>query len=269
MKANTADVAGHYFGRPARAPAGRAHTLAFARGKRASARPRRVLARIVQCRRHGVTTNTPASATDAGAGRRPSRAHGRFVVVGCTRVLESGREWSSGRNHAPWRGSRWRRTRCRLIGPYRRCLVTVVSPHLVAVGAAWDGGPDAGGWIADRLGLFGASVGHPVPLGCPATPFVPIPPDDDLQSEFGGAFSPSTPCTTCSFPSQATSSCLRGCGRAGAGGRTPVPTRARQPQSRSGLQATGSITALRGGETSLLATPSRKTHYRRAMEGAS
>ena len=103
----------------------------------------------------------------------------------------------------------------------------------------------------------------------PGDAVVPIPPDDDLQSEFGGAFSPSTPCTTCSFPSQATSSCLRGCGRAGAGGRTPVPTRARQPQSRSGLQATGSITALRGGETSLLATPSRKTHYRRAMEGAS
>ena len=103
LKANTADVAGHYFGRPARAPAGRAHTLAFAPGKRASARPRRVFARIVQRGRHGVTTNTPASATDAGAGRRPSRAHGRFVVVGCTRVLESGREWSSGRNHAPSR----------------------------------------------------------------------------------------------------------------------------------------------------------------------
>ena len=48
LKANTADVVGHYFGRPARAPAARAHTLAFAPGKRASARPRRAFARIVQ-----------------------------------------------------------------------------------------------------------------------------------------------------------------------------------------------------------------------------
>ena len=65
-------------------------------------------------------------------------------------------------------------------------MVTVVSPHLVAVNAAWDDGPDAGGWIADRLGPFGPSVGHAVPLGYPAYAVVPIPPDDDLQSDGSG-----------------------------------------------------------------------------------
>jgi hypothetical protein len=64
-------------------------------------------------------------------------------------------------------------------------VVTVVSPHLVAVDAAWDDGPDAGGWIADRLAPFGASVGHAVPLDYPAYAVVPIPPADDLQSESG------------------------------------------------------------------------------------
>jgi hypothetical protein len=64
-------------------------------------------------------------------------------------------------------------------------VVTVVSPHLVAVNAAWDDGPDAGYWIVDRLGPFGPSVGHAVPLGYPAYAVVPIPPDDDLQSEGG------------------------------------------------------------------------------------
>ena len=44
-------------------------------------------------------------------------------------------------------------------------MITVVCPHLVAVDAAWDDGPDAGRWIADRLGPFGPSVGHAVPLG--------------------------------------------------------------------------------------------------------
>jgi len=56
-------------------------------------------------------------------------------------------------------------------------VVAVVSPHLVAVDAAWDDGPDAGRWIADRLGPFGPSVGHAVPLGYPAYAVVPIPPD--------------------------------------------------------------------------------------------
>ena len=55
-------------------------------------------------------------------------------------------------------------------------MVTVVSPHLLAVDAAWDDGPDAGGWIADRLGPFGPSVGHAVPLGYQAYAVVPIPP---------------------------------------------------------------------------------------------
>jgi hypothetical protein len=59
-------------------------------------------------------------------------------------------------------------------------VVTVVSPHLVAVDAAWDDGPAAGGWIADRLGPVGASVGHAVPLGYPAYAVVPIPSDGDL-----------------------------------------------------------------------------------------
>jgi hypothetical protein len=63
--------------------------------------------------------------------------------------------------------------------------VTVVSPHLVAVDAAWDDGPYAGGCISDRLGPFGASVGHAVPLGYPAYAVVPIPPYDDLQSRCG------------------------------------------------------------------------------------
>jgi len=63
------------------------------------------------------------------------------------------------------------------------CVVTVVSPHLVAVDAAWDDGPDAGAWIASRLGPFGASVGHAVPLGYPAYAVVRIAPDD-LHTEF-------------------------------------------------------------------------------------
>jgi hypothetical protein len=53
-------------------------------------------------------------------------------------------------------------------------VVTVVAPHLLAVGAAWDDGPGAGAWIADRLGPFGASVGHAVPLGYEAYAVVPI-----------------------------------------------------------------------------------------------
>jgi hypothetical protein len=58
-------------------------------------------------------------------------------------------------------------------------VVTVVSPHLAAVDAAWDDGPGAGGWIADRLGPFGASVGHAVPRGYPAYAVMPVPPDED------------------------------------------------------------------------------------------
>ena len=67
-------------------------------------------------------------------------------------------------------------------------MVAVVSPHLVAVDAAWDDGPDAGRWIADRLGPFGPSVGHAVPLGYPAYAVVPIPPDDDVQPGGGCLF---------------------------------------------------------------------------------
>ncbi|GIG41872.1 hypothetical protein [Cellulomonas phragmiteti] len=56
------------------------------------------------------------------------------------------------------------------------------SPHLVAAGASWDDGPDAGAWIAARLGPFGASVGHAVPHGYDAYAVVPVPsPADDPQ----------------------------------------------------------------------------------------
>jgi hypothetical protein len=54
-------------------------------------------------------------------------------------------------------------------------MITVVSPHLRAVGASWSDGPATGAWIADRLGPFGPSVGHAVPLGYPAYAIVPIP----------------------------------------------------------------------------------------------
>lgn len=64
-------------------------------------------------------------------------------------------------------------------------MVTVVSPHLLAVDAAWDDGPDAGSWVADRLGRFGASVGHAVPLGYDAYAVVPVPPDDGLHADRG------------------------------------------------------------------------------------
>jgi hypothetical protein len=64
-------------------------------------------------------------------------------------------------------------------------VVTVVSPHLLAVDAVWDDRPDAGGWIEDRLGPFGASVGHAVPLGYEAYAVVPIPPDDAPHTDRG------------------------------------------------------------------------------------
>ena len=64
-------------------------------------------------------------------------------------------------------------------------MITVVCPHLVTVDAAWDDGPDAGRWIADRLGPFGPSVGHAVPLGYPAYAVVPIPADEDAEGDRG------------------------------------------------------------------------------------
>jgi hypothetical protein len=63
-------------------------------------------------------------------------------------------------------------------------MVTVVSPHLLAVGGAWDDNAGAGAWISDRLAPFGPSVGHAVPLGYTAYAIVPIPPgveDDDVH----------------------------------------------------------------------------------------
>jgi hypothetical protein len=65
-------------------------------------------------------------------------------------------------------------------------VVTVVSPHLLAVGAAWDDGPEAGRWIADRLGSFGPSVGHAAPLGYAAYAVMPLwLADDDVDAEEG------------------------------------------------------------------------------------
>jgi hypothetical protein len=58
-------------------------------------------------------------------------------------------------------------------------MATVVSRHLLAVGAAWDEGPGAGEWITNRLGPFGPGVGHAVPLGYLAYEIVPIRWDED------------------------------------------------------------------------------------------
>jgi hypothetical protein len=49
------------------------------------------------------------------------------------------------------------------------------SPYLAAAGAAWEEGPNAGEWIARRLGPFGPSVGHAVPNDYPAYAIVEIP----------------------------------------------------------------------------------------------
>jgi hypothetical protein len=57
-------------------------------------------------------------------------------------------------------------------------MVSVVSPHLLAVDDTWDDGPLAGSWIADRLGPFGPTGGNAVPLGYEAYAIVPIPPED-------------------------------------------------------------------------------------------
>ena len=59
----------------------------------------------------------------------------------------------------------------------------MASPFLHAVGAAWEDGPHAGAWIAGRLGPFGPSVGHAVPLGYPAYAIVPIPWDEDAEDD--------------------------------------------------------------------------------------
>jgi hypothetical protein len=72
-------------------------------------------------------------------------------------------------------------------GRYRRRVVTVISPQLLAVDAAWDGGPGAGDWIAGRLAAFGPSIGHAVPLGYEAYAVVPLPmPLDDEDGDLHG-----------------------------------------------------------------------------------
>jgi hypothetical protein len=60
-----------------------------------------------------------------------------------------------------------------------------ISPYLLAANAVWDDGPEAGRWIEDRLGPFGCSVGHAVPLGYPAYAVVPLVGDDDSQADDG------------------------------------------------------------------------------------
>jgi hypothetical protein len=62
-------------------------------------------------------------------------------------------------------------------------VVSVVSPELLAVGAAWEDGPAAGNWIAQRLAPFGGSVGHAVPLGYEADAVVPLVFEDASQSD--------------------------------------------------------------------------------------
>jgi hypothetical protein len=108
-------------------------------------------------------------------------------------------------------------------------VITVVCPHLVAVDAAWDDGPDAGRWIADRLGPFGPSVGHAVPLGYPAYAVVPIPADENAEGDRGplsviealldvlGPFTGDQPVRSGIV------------GGLGAGGTTPPPTREPRP----------------------------------------
>jgi hypothetical protein len=62
---------------------------------------------------------------------------------------------------------------------------TDVSPYLVAADATWDEGPEAGRWIAKRLGPVGETVGHAVPLGYPAYATVPLPREGDPQADLG------------------------------------------------------------------------------------
>jgi len=63
-------------------------------------------------------------------------------------------------------------------------MVTVVSPDLLAVGAAWEDGPGAGNWIAERLMPFGGAVGHAVPLGYEAYAVVPIAFEDASETDY-------------------------------------------------------------------------------------
>ncbi len=61
------------------------------------------------------------------------------------------------------------------------------SRYLELAGASWDGGPQAGDWIRERLGPFGASVGHAVPWGYEAYAVVPVPLDEDDPDGVRGA----------------------------------------------------------------------------------
>jgi hypothetical protein len=69
-------------------------------------------------------------------------------------------------------------------------VVTVVSPDLLAVGAAWEDGAGAGSWIAERLGPFGGAVGHAVPLGYEAYAVVPIAFADESETDYAPRSSP-------------------------------------------------------------------------------
>ncbi len=66
-----------------------------------------------------------------------------------------------------------------------RSISQDASPHLAAAGAAWDDGPEAGLWIADRRAPFGDSVGHAVPLGYAAYVVAPLWPDEHASADRG------------------------------------------------------------------------------------
>lgn len=79
-------------------------------------------------------------------------------------------------SHVVWpsEGSGRRRSTCRygvVLVMHRSCLT--------AAGADWEDGPRAGEWIAGRLGPFGPSLGHAVPLGYAAYAIVPIQWDEE------------------------------------------------------------------------------------------
>jgi hypothetical protein len=62
----------------------------------------------------------------------------------------------------------------------------VRSPQLAAAGAAWDDGPAAGLWIADRLGPWGPKVGSELPRGYEQHAIASIQGSHDVRAQDGG-----------------------------------------------------------------------------------
>jgi hypothetical protein len=52
--------------------------------------------------------------------------------------------------------------------------------YFTAAGASWDSEPTAGEWIGPLLDVFGATLGHAVPVGYEAYAVVPIPWGDEM-----------------------------------------------------------------------------------------